>query len=175
MGYSRAMRATLRRASVLLAGAAAVGLLAASVGVGAGAAPATITSVTFTGSQTKPTITIHGQRLGTRPLPNPAYHPLGHPPLCPPTPTKPLAAYGFDYGTSLFLADRKQQPWSAGRYRPQANELDCIGVLVVKFTPGLVVFRLGAFYGEGNFTLAPNDVFQIGVNAARFSGRVQYR
>jgi hypothetical protein len=144
--------------------------------IGASPSSATkITSVTFSGNQARPTITIHGQHLGTRPRPNPAYHPLGHPPLCPPTPTKPLAAYGFDYGTSLFLADRTQQPaWSAGRYRPQANELDCIGVIVVKFTPGVVVFRLGAFFGEGGFKLAPNDAFQIGVNAARFGGRVHY-
>ena len=91
-------------------------------------------------------------------------------------PTKPLAAYGFDYGTSLFLEDRTQQPvWSAGRYRPQLNELDCIGVIVVKFTPALVVFRLGASYGEGQFKLVANDAYTVDVNLVRFHGRVRYR
>ena len=172
------MRTPLRRSSLALT-ASVVGLAAAGIAAGSGAAPdaaTKITSVSFAGSQTKPTITIHGQHLGTRPQPNPPYHPLGHPPLCPPTPTKPPAAYGFDYGTSLYIADQTQQPaWSAGRYRPQANELDCIGVIVVKFTPGLVVLRLGAFYGEGKFKLAQTDAFQVGVNAARFHGRVRYR
>ncbi len=135
-----------------------------------------ITSVTFTGSQTKPTITIRGQHLGRRPRANPAYEPIGHPPLCPPSPTKPLPAYGFDCGTSLFLEDETQEPvWSAGRYRPALNELDCVGVVVVEFTPSLVVFRLGAFYAAAKLVLAPNNAFTIGVNSARFHGHVRYR
>jgi hypothetical protein len=169
--------APLRQASLLLA-VTVVGILAVAGAAGSDAATsseAKITSVAFSGSQARPTITIHGQQLGTRPRPNPAYHPLGHPPLCPPTPTKPLAAYGFDYGTKLFLADEKQPPWSAGRYRPQVNELDCIGVVVVKFTPGLVVFRLGAFYGEGGFKLAAGDSYRVTVNGSTFRGRVRYR
>lgn len=171
------MKAPLRRASSLLAASVVrVGVGAGAADIGAAPSSATkITSVAFSGSQARPTITIHGQHLGTRPQPNPAYRPLGHPPLCPPTPTKALAAYGFDCGTSLFLSDRTQRPaWSAGRYRPQLSELDCIGVIIVKFTPGLVVFRLGAFYREGGFKLAPKDAFQVGVNAAPFGGRVHY-
>jgi hypothetical protein len=137
--------------------------------------PAAIASVTFTGGDARPTITIHGHGLGTRPRPNPAYAPVGHPPLCPPQPTKPVKAYGLDYGTSLFLEDRTQSPaWSAGRYRPHQNELDCIGVIVVRFTPSTVVLRLGAFYTEGHFQLAEGDGFRVQVNAARYSGRVRY-
>jgi hypothetical protein len=157
-----------------------VGLLAAAAvfaGFASSATTAspTITSVTFAGSEVKPTITIRGQHLGKRPVPDPAYVPLGHPPLCPPAPSKAPAAYGFDYGTSLFIADKTQQPvWSAGRYRPQLSELDCVGVIIIKFTPSIVVLRLGAFYAEGNIKLAANDRFQVGVKSARFSGRVKY-
>jgi hypothetical protein len=137
--------------------------------------PARITSVTFSGSEAKPTITIRGQQLGARPRPNPTYVPLGHPPLCPPAPTKPPAAYGLDFGTNLYIADNTPQPkWSAGRYRPHLPELDCVGVIILKFTPSTVVFRLGAFYTEGHLKLAANDSFQVAVNGARFRGRVQY-
>jgi hypothetical protein len=163
----------MRRAPLVGAGA---GLVLSVSAVAAPTAQPRISSVTFGGTQAKPTITIHGSHLGTRPHPNPAYVPLSHPPLCPPAPTKPLPAYGYDYGTSLFLEERARKPvWSAGRYRPAVNELDCVGFVVVKFTPGLVVLRLGAFYGEAKLQLAPNDAFLIGVNNARFHGRVRYR
>ena len=90
------MRTLVRQASSL-----SLVIAALAIGGAASASPTAqprITSVTFTGSQTKPTITIRGQHLGTRPRANPAYEPIGHPPLCPPSPTKPLPAYGFDYG-----------------------------------------------------------------------------
>ena len=170
------MKAPLRRAPAATIAAVSSASVIFAMGATAPAASARISSVTFTGGQAKPTITIHGTGLGTRPHPNPAYHPLGHPPLCPPTPTKPPAAYGFDYGTNLFIEDRTQQPvWSAGRYRPAQNELDCVGVIVVKFSPSLVVLRLGAFYTEAKLRLAQNDVFTLGINAARFHARVRYR
>ena len=157
-----------------------VGLLIAAVLLGMAASAsaktsARIISVTFAGSEAKPTITIRGRQLGTRPRPNPAYVPLGHPPLCPPAPTKAPAAYGLDYGTNLYIADNTQQPaWSAGRYRPHLPELDCVGAIILKFTPAMVVFRLGAFYTEDKLKLAANDSFQVAVNGARFRGRVQY-
>src|SRR5262249_7185914 len=107
---------------------------------------AKITAVKFTGSPANPVVTVHGVNLGARPLPNPSYQPLGHPPLGPPNATRASSSYGFDYGTNLYLADSTQHPvWSAGRYRPSLNELDCIGVIVIKFTRTLVVFRLDAF------------------------------
>jgi hypothetical protein len=160
---------------MLLAGAAAVAVLGVQAVSGAPAAQAKISSVVITGSQARPTITVHGAQLGTRPQPNPAYVPLGHPPGCPPQPTKPAAAYGLDYGVKLYLSDRTQQPaWSAGRYRPNVGELDCIGVVILKFTPGKVVFRPGAFYGEGGFRLAEGDAFTVVVNGSRFAGRVHY-
>ena len=128
-------------------------------------------------------MTVSGLDLGSRPNPNPAYHPLGHPPLCPTPPTKPLAAYGFDYGTMLYVDDRGQAPpWAAGRYRPQLRELDCIGLIVTSYSSSKVVFRLGAAYREPTsdrasrrYDLAEGDTVIIGVNGARFTTRVHYR
>jgi hypothetical protein len=140
------------------------------------AAPAKIASVTFTGGEPNPTVTIRGQGFGRRPKPNPSYHPLGNPPLCPPEPTKPGAAYGFDYGTSLYHEDLSQTPkWTAGRYRPNASELDCVGLIVVRYTPTTVVLRLGAFYREAGFHLAEGDADRVSVNGLAAKSRVHYR
>lgn len=174
----------LRRCVALLAGVLVVSAaLAASVATGASLAPR-ITAVKVHGAERNPVITVVGQHLGLRPAPNPTYHPLGHPPLCPTRATKPLAAYGLDYGAAgLYVEDRGQTPvWAAGRYRPQVNELDCIGLLVVSFTPTEVVLRLGAAYREPTsdradrtYHLAEGDLVTVGVNGARFSARVHYR
>src|SRR5262245_30318996 len=96
------------RSRFSLSGAlAGVGCLAFAIS--AAAAPAqffpNITSVTFTGSDAKPTIIVHGVDLGSRPKPDPPYHPVGRPP-CRTTPTKPPAAYGYDYGGNLFFQYR---------------------------------------------------------------------
>ena len=163
---------------VVLAGATAgVALLSASA-VAAGPA---ITSVTFTGSQAHPLITITGSGFGTRPSPNPGYHPpsLSHP-LCPARPTKPLAQYGFDYGTRLYLQDSTAHPiWSAGRYRPGIGELDCIGLLIKRYSPTKVIYALGAAYPHipntpSTWALAPGDTYTVGVNGASSTGKVHY-
>ena len=157
-------------------------MLATSLAMAASLAPK-ITSVTFHGSERDPVITVRGLRLGARPKPNPVYHPLGHPPLCPTHPTKPLAAYGLDFGGGgLFVDDRSQTPvWAAGRYRPQVSELDCIGLVVSSFSPTKAVFRLGAAYREPtsdrashSYDLAEGDTVIVGVNGARFTVRVHY-
>jgi hypothetical protein len=174
----------VRRCGVALAAVLVMAgaLLAASFATGATMA-VRISGVAFHGPERNPVITVSGIGLGLRPKPNPAYHPLGHPPLCPTPPTKPLAAYGFDYGTRLYVDDRSQTPgWSAGRYRPQLSELDCIGLLVSSYSPTKVVFRLGAAYREPtsdraghSYDLAEGDTVIIGVNGAQFTTRVHYR
>jgi hypothetical protein len=140
-----------------------------------------ITSVTFTGNTSAPVITVHGQGLGTKPSPNPTYAPPGHP-LCPTTPpTGNLGRYGLDYGTSLYLHDSGQSPpWTAGRYLPGQGELDCIGLIVTRFTPTTVAFRLGGAYprylgAPTSYHLVAGDSFYVVVNGARFSGRVLFR
>jgi hypothetical protein len=160
----------------------AAAMLAASFATGATVA-ARVSGVAFHGPERNPVITVSGVGFGLRPKPNPAYHPLGHPPLCPTRPTKPLAAYGFDYGTGLYVDDRSQSPpWAAGRYRPQLGELDCIGLIVVSFSAKKVVFRLGAAYREPTsdrasrrYDLAEGDSVTVGVNGAQFTTRVHYR
>ena len=150
-------------------------------GAESSAADAKITSVSFAGNEINPTITIRGTGFGVRPTPNPPYHPpaLNHP-LCRARPTLPLTRYGYDYGTELFLQDSSQAPaWSAGRYRPSLRELDCIGLQVSKYTPTVIVLRLGAAYPlipgtPGAYALETGDKYIIGVGSARHSGQVRY-
>jgi hypothetical protein len=150
-------------------------------GAESSATVAKVTSVTFTGNEIKPTITIKGTGFGVQPTPNPPYHPpaLDHP-LCRAKPPLPLSRYGYDYGSDLFLQDSSQTPaWSAGRYRPSLRELDCIGLLISKYTPTVIVFRLGAAYPlipgiPGAYALETGDKYVIGVGSARHVGRVRY-
>jgi len=178
----RAVMLRPRTVVVVVVAIVAAAMLAASLAMGASLAPK-ITAVTFHGPERDPVITVHGLRLGARPTPNPVYQPLGHPPLCPTKPTKPLAAYGLDFGSGgLFVDDRSQTPvWAAGRYRPQLSELDCIGLAVSSFSPTKTVFRLGAAYREPTsdrashrYDLAEGDTVIVGVNGARFTARVHY-
>ena len=94
----------------------------------AGSTSRGITSVTFTGGVARPTITIRGHGLGTRPGPNPTYAPVGHPPLCPPQPTKPLKAYGLDYGTRWTTPDPSTPTYKAMKmYRNYDGNLSTFG------------------------------------------------
>ncbi|MGZ6838620.1 MAG: hypothetical protein ACXVGE_22395, partial [Blastococcus sp.] len=139
------------------------------VGVSTAASPS-ISSVVITGSQAHPVITIKGSGFGSRPAPNPAYHPpaLTHR-LCPAKPVEPLARYGWDFGTHLYLVDSSQHPaWAAGRYRPALGELDCIGLLLSKYTATEIVFRLGAAYptipgAPAHYALAAGDEYTVSV------------
>ena len=158
--------------------AAIVGLCLVGVST---AASLSISSVVISGSPAHPVITIEGSGFGSRPALNPAYHPpaLTHR-LCPAKPVLPLARYGWDYGTHLYLVDSSQHPvWAAGRYRPALGELDCIGLLISKYTPTKIVFRLGAAYPTipgtpAHYALAAGDKFTVAVNGARYSGVVRY-
>jgi hypothetical protein len=130
-----------------------------------------ITSVAFTGSPANPSVVVRGTCLGTRPAPNPARHPAG---LggCPAT----SGDSGYLYGTSLFLAVPSQN-WSGGRYRPELNEIDCLDLVVTKFTPTEVEFHFGPFYRSvyPKFSLAPGTQVTIGVNEALAEVSVNYR
>ena len=133
--------------------------------------PALISSVTFGGSEQNPSIVIHGKSLGTRPAPNPAGSPANRP-LCPGAIS---GNAGLDYGTNLYLADTTAN-WAAGRYRPAANELDCIGLVVTKFTPTEVDYRLGGFYAQvyPKLALTVGDAVQVAVNGATRAVHVKY-
>ena len=63
---------------------------------------------------------------------------------------------GLDYGTSLYLNDNTGN-FAAGRYRPTLNELDCIGLIVTKFTPTEIDFRPGSGYQQFSPKYQIND------------------
>ena len=137
------------------------------------AAPtARISSVTFNGNQQNPSFVIHGQNLGKRPAPNPSGSPSNKPPLCPVT---IQGNAGLDYGTNLFINDNTRS-LAAGRYRPSVNELDCIGLIVTKFTPTEVAYRFGSYYEQvyPKYVLTPGDTVEVVVNGATKTVHVKY-
>ncbi len=131
---------------------------------------ASISSVDFSGGAANPTITVHGTDLGTLPQPSPAGHPAGID-GCPAN----AQDNGYDYGTSLYIA-LPAQNWAGGRYRPTLNELDCVDLVVTKFTSTEVVFHFGPFYTSlyPKFSLAPGSQVEIAVNGASLAATVQY-
>src|SRR5262249_41472420 len=99
-----------------------------------------ITSASFAGSAANPSVIVRGTCLGSRPAPHPARPPAG---LggCPAM----SGDNGYLYGDSLYLAVPSQN-WSGGRYRPSVNEIDCLDLVVTRFTPTEVDFHFGPFY-----------------------------
>jgi len=137
---------------------------------GAGGTRPAITSVEFTGSAASPTVVIHGKNLGTRPAPSPAQHPSGVngcPALAGDT--------GYDYGTSLYLAVPSKN-WSGSRARPAVSEVDCLDLVVTRFTQNEVDFHFGPFYKSAypKFALTPGLQVQVAVNGATANAIVKY-
>ena len=135
------------------------------------AAIPSISSVTFAGSVQNPSIVVHGQKLGKHPAPNPTGSPANRP-LCPGAIN---GNAGLDYGTSLYLDDTTAN-WAAGRYRPAANELDCIALIVTRFTQTEVAYRFGGFYAQvyPKLALTAGDTVQVTVNGATRTVHVRY-
>jgi hypothetical protein len=174
---------TWSRASVL---AVAVLLLGAIAGLGvAGAARGTarravVTSVVVSGSPERPVFTISGHGLTV-----PARNPKAAPARQPSCPLKTTGTVGFDFGTSFYLIAWDGQPnatnaalYSAGRYRPALNELDCIGIVVLSHTPTKVMFTFGHAYtqfGSQYRALQNGDVIEVGLDGAAFATVVNYR
>jgi hypothetical protein len=111
-----------------------------------------ITSVTFSGSPAKPIITVAGRGLSV-PSPSPKVSPSNQT-LCPKAIT---GNAGFDYGTALYVSAfaNDQHLYSAGRYRPSLNELDCIGLIILSHTPKKLRFTFGAAYRQADFGYKP--------------------
>jgi hypothetical protein len=128
-----------------------------------------IITASFAGSPANPSVIVHGRCLGSRPAPNPAGHPAG---LggCP-----AMNDDGYDYGTNVYLAV-PAQGWSGGRYQPTLNEIDCIDLVVTKFTPTEVDFHFGPFYKSAypKFALSPGNQVEVGVNGATYDTTVTY-
>ena len=136
---------------------------------------ATITSVTFSGTPASPTVTVVGRGLVV-PAPSPKVSPSNQP-LCP---KRISGNAGLDYGVGLYLSafsDDKQK-YSAGRYRPARNELDCIGLVVLSHSATKIRFRFGAAYRQADFGYAPirnGDLVEVVVGNAAFGLVVRYR
>jgi hypothetical protein len=164
----------------VVAAVVAVALVGVSVatGVAAGSgqrlAAAVIRSVTVSGSPAGPIFTVSGSGLNV-PVPSPAVSPSGQS-LCP---AKIAGNAGLDYGTHLYLIGWDGQPngsnkqlYSAGRYRPKLNELDCIGLVVSSHSPSRLVFTFGHAYTQFRSQyreLQNGDVIEVVFNTASFA------
>jgi len=129
----------------------------------------TITSVQFFGSAANPSVVVQGKNLGAKPAPDPAFHPSGQS-GCPSV----TGDSGYDYGTSLYLANTTKN-WAAGRSRPSLGELDCLDLVVTKFTSSEVAFHFGPFYAQyEKAKLDAGDAVQIVVNDASKTATAKY-
>jgi hypothetical protein len=155
---------------------AAVGAASARSSAGA----AVITGFKVTGSSTQPTFTIVGRHLSV-PKPNPPGSPTGTK-LCPLTIT---GNAGHTYGTEFYLIVWAAQPnstnaekYSAGRYRPSLNELDCMGLIVGKPTPSKITFTLGGAYAQHYVSnpapIQNGDVVEVVLGKAAYATVVHY-
>jgi hypothetical protein len=174
------MQRTLRQALPGFA-VAACGLVAAAVVAAPGHATASvITGLTVRGSSSRPVFTVSGHGLAV-PAPNPKISPSNQP-LC------PLAISGnagLDYGTAFGLIvwdgqvqDANAQLYAAGRYRPSLNELDCIGIVVLKHTSTRITFTLGhaytQYYRAKPRLIRAGDVAEVILGRARFATVVRF-
>ena len=148
---------------------------------------ASVTSVAFHGSVASPVIDIRGHGFGLRPA------------LAPPKPPEPPYAstylqggsgcttttppVGYDYGTSLYYTSGGPHSYtsgaklSAGRYRPNLqpyHELDCVGLVVIRYTSTRITFRLGSDYRVHHYRIDNGDRYEIGIHSLRHHGTVHY-
>lgn len=168
----------LRHAPAPVAVAAAALVLVAGA-VASGRGP-TITAVKVSGSSSRPVFTLVGRGLVV-PKPNPTTSPSGQS-LCP---LKISGNAGLDYGTGLFVVvwdgqtnDSNDLLYAAGRYRPSLNELDCIGLVILKHTPTQITMTFGhgyqQYYASKPRFIRNGDVVEVGDGAARFATVVRF-
>lgn len=114
-----------------------------------------ITSVTFIGPRSNPTVTITGANFATMPAANP------------PTPlTCVQGDTSYDYGTSLYFTDNTLG-WGAG------ESGDCIGLVVTSYTSTRIVYQFGADYSNYGPVTAGNS-FTLDVYGKSYTGTVTY-
>jgi hypothetical protein len=171
------MNRSLRQAVALIAVAASSFILVAAA---ASRTASSITAVKVSGGPSHPVFTVTGRGLSV-PKPNPTASPSNQP-LCP---VKISGNAGLDYGNSFFVImwaaqpqDTNTQMYAAGRYRPTLNELDCIGIIVLKHTAKQITFTLGhgyqQYYSAKPRFIRNGDVIEVGLGAARFSTVVHF-
>ncbi len=133
-----------------------------------------LTSVTFQGTPRAPIVIIHGKALGSRPSRNPRGGTSNFG-LCGPI----AGRTGSDFGTQLWLEDETQR-WSAG-YSPY---VDCMGIIVTKYSSTEVVYELGSWYRQhfgtrtrfphGVYVLAEGDVVNLKLRGVNLRAVVHY-
>jgi hypothetical protein len=182
--------AAVRMCRRLFVVAAFVGLVAVGLVVSSEAADVgglAVMSVVFHGSVASPVVDIRGHGFGLRPAANPPEPP--EPPYASTylqggsgctTTTPPV---GYDYGTSLYYSSGGPHSYtsgaklSAGRYRPSLlprHELDCVGLIVVRYTPTRITFKLGSDYAAHHYRIDKGDRYELGIHSLRYHGTVHY-
>jgi hypothetical protein len=139
------------------------------------AAPATaIKGVTFERLKDAGVVIVRGSGFGSPPAPNPSYRPTPPRGNAPPYGCSATGKVGWDYGTQLWISFKRPGAplWSAGRYRPALQELDCVGIIILEYTPQRVTFRLGSGYRFFHFQIKPGDRFTVSVRGAVKRGSV---
>jgi hypothetical protein len=131
-----------------------------------------VTSVTFTGSATSPILTIRGSGFGTEPTASPTGPPYRYLPGC--TSQAPLGNKddGRDYGAqALWVAWGHVQ---AGAYvKGVGGYLDCIGLVVKKYSANEIVISLGCQYPY-YAKLSSGTSITVTVSGHRFLTKVRY-
>ena len=120
-------------------------------------------------------MTVTGRGLVV-PRPNPAGSPSNQP-LCP---RVIHGNAGRNYGQALYLTAFSDDKliFSAGRYRPSRNELDCIGLIVLSHTSSKIRFTLGAAYRQPDFgyqAIENGTLVEVVVGGAAYGLVVRYR
>ncbi len=110
-----------------------------------------ITSVTFAGPTTNPTVTINGNNFGTEPTGTPAG----------------CGATGDTYGTTGLWFSDETQSWTAGQSG------DCIGLVVSSYTNTQIVYQFGSFYSGFN-PLTSGDSYKLEVQGIAHTGTATY-
>jgi hypothetical protein len=135
-----------------------------------------ISRIIFGGTPSNPDITVRGTDLDyqpNQPVPPkaPSYTPSNQK-LCP---VAIKGTPGYDYGQRLYFVDKSAKPlWSAGRYRPALGELDCIGLILTRYTSGEVVFHFGGYFKQGHYRVNPGDFVGIAINQVGTGVHVKY-
>jgi hypothetical protein len=146
--------------------------LATSPTLSAAATTTKITAVTFTGSATAPVLTIRGSGFGAKPTASPTGPPYRYQPGC--TSQAPLGNQddGHDYGAqALWVGWGHVQ---AGAYvKGVGGYLDCVGLVVTKYSADEIVISLGCQYGY-YAKLANGTTVTVTVSGHRFVTKVRY-
>lgn len=112
--------------------------------------PPSISSVTFSGTASEPSVTVAGANFGT-------YPPFGQPAGCGTT--------GENYGSAGLNFGDTTNGWEAGQ------DGDCIGLVVSSWTTSSVTFAFGSGYTTYG-TLADGDTYSLEVQGATTNGTV---